>query len=115
LIGNHTYSHPGLVAFVLGGGDAAADLLRTDALIRPFVDGRPVLFRPPYGNWREKEALDSDRDKDTSVVADRLNRGGRLADYLGPVNWDVCAEDWECWRQRLSAEEAAWRYVAEAE
>jgi peptidoglycan/xylan/chitin deacetylase (PgdA/CDA1 family) len=115
LIGNHTYTHPGLVAFVLGGGDAADELLRTDALIRPFAGAGPVLFRPPYGNWREKVAPGDDRDQDVSVVAERLNRDGRLAGYVGPVNWDVCAEDWECWRQRLPAEEAARRYVAEVE
>jgi peptidoglycan/xylan/chitin deacetylase (PgdA/CDA1 family) len=114
LIGNHTYSHPGLVSLALAGGDVVGELKRTDDIIRPYVSSEAVLFRPPYGNWREK-APDSDADKDTSLVADILNRSGQLVDSVGPINWDIVAEDWACWRQGISAEECAHRYLAEAE
>jgi peptidoglycan/xylan/chitin deacetylase (PgdA/CDA1 family) len=113
-IGNHTWSHPGLVSVAVSGGDVVGELARTDALIRPHVAGGVVFFRPPYGNWREK-ARDGKTDKGTSVVCRLLNRCGRFKDYVGPVNWDVCAEDWECWRQGLAPEEAARCYLAEAE
>ncbi len=114
LIGNHTYSHPGLVSLALAGGDVAGELKKTDDIIRPYVSGEVVLFRAPYGNWREK-APESDEDQEVSLIADILNRDGRFADYVGPINWDIVAEDWDCWRQGVSAEECARRYLAESE
>jgi peptidoglycan/xylan/chitin deacetylase (PgdA/CDA1 family) len=115
LIGNHTYSHPGLVSLALGGGDVVGELKRTDEIIRPYVSSEVVFFRAPYGNWREKVGPDSEEDKTTSLVADILNRDGGFEDYVGPINWDIVAEDWACWRQGISAEECARRYLVETE
>ena len=115
LIGNHTYSHPGLVRLVLEGGDAAAELCKTHELIAPFANGGPVYFRPPYGNWREKSDPDGPEDAPTSVVAAALDGDATFSNYLGPVLWEIVAEDWECWRQDVSPEECARRYVDEAE
>ncbi len=115
LIGNHTFSHPGLVALAEADGDVVGELARTDAVIRPFVATPFVLFRAPYGNWRQKAAPDGEEDRPTSVVADLLNRSGRFPDYVGPVNWDITAEDWECWKRGEAAEECARRYCREAE
>ncbi len=115
LIGNHTYSHPGLVTLALAGGDVVGELARTDRIIRPYISSEVVYFRAPYGNWREKSQPDSDEDKDTSIVADILNRSGQFPNYVGPVNWDITGEDWECWRQDISAEECARRYLVETE
>jgi peptidoglycan/xylan/chitin deacetylase (PgdA/CDA1 family) len=114
LIGNHTYSHPGLVSFALDGGDVVGELKKTEDIIRPHVTGEAILFRAPYGNWREKKP-DSDEDRETSIVADILNRSGQFADYVGPINWDIVAEDWACWREGVSAEECASRYLSETE
>ena len=114
-IGNHTYSHPGLVALAEAGGDVVGELVRTDALIRPYLARGPALFRAPYGNWRRKAAPDCTEDEPTSVVAAILNRSDRLRHYTGPVNWDICAEDWACWEQGVSPAEAAERYLREVE
>jgi peptidoglycan/xylan/chitin deacetylase (PgdA/CDA1 family) len=114
LVGNHTYRHPGLVSLALAGGDVAGELKKTDAVIRPYVSSAAVLFRAPYGNWREKKP-DSDEDRDLSLVADILNGSGQFTDYVGPINWDIVAEDWACWREGVSAEECARRYLAETE
>jgi peptidoglycan/xylan/chitin deacetylase (PgdA/CDA1 family) len=114
LIGNHTYSHPGLVSLALAQADVIGELKKTDDLIRPYASSAAMLFRPPYGNWREKKP-DSDEDRDVSIVADILNRSGQFADYVGPINWDIVAEDWDCWRQGISAVECAHRYLAEIE
>jgi peptidoglycan/xylan/chitin deacetylase (PgdA/CDA1 family) len=114
LIGSHTYSHPGLVSLVLEGGDVLGELARTDRLIRPYLDDDVIFFRPPYGNWRER-LEPGGPDREESVVADVLNRSGRFADYVGPVNWDITGEDWEFWRQELSPEECARRYLEETE
>jgi peptidoglycan/xylan/chitin deacetylase (PgdA/CDA1 family) len=45
-IGNHTYNHPKLTT--LTRARIKDELLKTEALIAPFMHGRK-LFRPPYG------------------------------------------------------------------
>jgi peptidoglycan/xylan/chitin deacetylase (PgdA/CDA1 family) len=115
IIGNHTYSHPGLVQLVLSGGDVTNELLQTDEIIRPHTAGDTVYFRPPYGNWRQKGRPDGPEDAPRSVVADALNRCAKLSHYVGPVLWDIVAEDWDCWRRRLSPEESAQRHLTEIE
>jgi peptidoglycan/xylan/chitin deacetylase (PgdA/CDA1 family) len=111
LVANHTWSHPGLVALALSGGDVIGEIERADAALG--VGRAKVFVRAPYGDWREKGPAGP--DKPTSVVAALPNACSRFPRHVGPVNWDVCAEDWECWRQGLSAEEAARRHLAEIE
>lgn len=115
IIGNHTYSHPGLVRFVLEGGDAAAELRKTHELIAPGSADGCLYFRPPYGNWRQKSDPSGPEDARTSVVADALAGEPDFDRYIGPVLWDIVAEDWECWRRDVSPRECANRYLAEAE
>ncbi len=113
LVGNHTWSHPGLVALALSGGDVVGEVERADAVLGE--NGREQIFlRAPYGNWRETEGPGG-RDKPVSLVAGLLNASGRFPSHVGPVNWDVCAEDWKCWQQGLSAKEAARRYLEQVE
>jgi peptidoglycan/xylan/chitin deacetylase (PgdA/CDA1 family) len=111
IIGNHTYSHPGLVTLAKAGGDVVAELARADAVIRPFVRHGTMFFRPPYGSWREKSRPDGPEDAPTSIVAEKLRAGGLFADFVGPIKWDIVGEDWECWRQGLSVEEVARRHI----
>ena len=107
LIGNHTYSHPGLVALAQAGGDVVGEVARTDELIRSAVAGPTIFLRAPYGNWREKVAPDSEIDKPTSIVAEILNRSGRFPHYIGPINWDISSLDWEFWGRGDPAERCA--------
>ncbi len=115
LIGNHTYSHPGLMTLLKAGGDVVAEVARADAVIRPFVTGGRVLLRPPYGSWREKTRPDGPEDAPTSPVAECLRRSGKLTDYVGPIKWDIVGEDWECWRRGASEEECARRHIEAVE
>jgi peptidoglycan/xylan/chitin deacetylase (PgdA/CDA1 family) len=115
VIGNHSYSHPGLVQLVLEGGDAATELRKTHELIAPFTEGGPVYLRPPYGNWREKSDPNGPEDAPTSVVAEALDGDKTFSNYIGPVLWEIVAEDWECWRQGVSPKECARRYLDEAQ
>ena len=85
--------------------DAVSCLVRLDEHVDRFVH--------PFLNIMVLQLFDE--DKDTSIVADILNRSGQFPDYVGPVNWDIVAEDWACWRQGISAEECAQRYLAETE
>jgi peptidoglycan/xylan/chitin deacetylase (PgdA/CDA1 family) len=109
-IGNHTYSHPGLVALAEAGGDVVDEVARTDRLIRPHVPDGPVFFRAPYGNWRQKRP-ETGLDLDESIVAGVLNRSGRFPEYVGPVNWDISAADYDFWRCGATAEECAAAYL----
>jgi peptidoglycan/xylan/chitin deacetylase (PgdA/CDA1 family) len=109
-IGNHTYSHPGLVALAEAGGDVVGEVARADALVRPHAPDAVVFFRAPYGNWRQKSP-GTDQDRDTSIVADVLNRSGRFPGYVGPVNWDLSAADYDFWKRGAAAEECAAAYL----
>jgi peptidoglycan/xylan/chitin deacetylase (PgdA/CDA1 family) len=111
LIGNHTYSHPGLVSLALSGGDVIGEIARTDEIIGPYIDPDVRFFRAPYGNWRETDPSAGGADKPTSVVADILNGDRRLRPYVGPINWDISGEDYDFWRRRLTAEACARTYL----
>jgi peptidoglycan/xylan/chitin deacetylase (PgdA/CDA1 family) len=115
LVGNHTYSHPGLVSLALSGGDVVAEVARGDEVIRPYVSGGVVYFRAPYGNWREKRAPGSAEDRAVSIVAEALNRSGRFRRDVGPVNWDISGHDYDYWREGASAEACAREYLERIE
>ncbi len=115
LIGNHTYNHPGMVEFVQGGGDIVAEVVRTHEIIQKFVSGDCVFLRPPYGSWRQKSRPDGPQDYPTSIVAERLNASGQFPQYIGPIKWDIVGEDWHCWREGITPEEASRRHIEAAE
>jgi peptidoglycan/xylan/chitin deacetylase (PgdA/CDA1 family) len=115
LIGNHTYSHPGLVALAEGGGDVIGEVAKTDALIRPYVSASGIFLRAPYGNWRQKDPQNGREDLPTSIVANILNRSGRFPNYVGPVNWDISAADFDYWRRGATAAECAEAYLQKIE
>jgi peptidoglycan/xylan/chitin deacetylase (PgdA/CDA1 family) len=114
LIGNHTWSHPGLVKLAREEGDVVSELARTAEVVRPFACDGPILFRPPYGSWRERPGGPGTPEKRTSIVRKILERAS-LPPHVGPVGWDIVAEDWECWRQGLSVEETCRRHLEEIE
>src|SRR5262249_29626070 len=62
------------------------------------------------GNWRQKRP-GTEQDRDTSVVAEVLNRSGRFPDNVGPVNWDISAADYDFWKRGAPAEECAAAYL----
>ena len=99
LIANHTYDHPNLVQYRSVGGDVAAQITRTDALIRNWIDAPTVFFRPPYGSWN-------------SAVASELN--GHLTaslSHFGPIGWDIDGGDWDFWRNGGSPSDCAVQYL----
>ncbi len=105
-LGNHTYSHTCLVALAESGGDVVGEVARTDALIRRHVRKPVVFLRAPYGNWRPG----IHRNSGNSRVADILNRSARFADYLGPINWDISAADYDFWKRDAPPEKCAGAY-----
>ena len=114
LVGNHTFSHPPLVALAESGGDVVGEVGRTDELLRSIVGGPVCYFRAPYGNWRQSVELSPGyrRDLPWSILASLLNATGRFSHVVGPIGWDVDGGDWACWRMGISPEEAARRHIA---
>jgi peptidoglycan/xylan/chitin deacetylase (PgdA/CDA1 family) len=99
LIGNHTYHHPGLVDLVKRGGDVAAELIQTDAVIREFLTDGLAFFRPPYGSWREPACDPLANRAAKSPVAAILNQIELCRHYVGPIKWDIVGEDWKFWEE----------------
>jgi peptidoglycan/xylan/chitin deacetylase (PgdA/CDA1 family) len=104
LVANHTFDHPSLPAFVASGGDARAQLARTDEAIRDYVEGPVTFCRAPYGDWRL-------RGQARSNVAANLNRSSLASSHVGPIGWDIDAGDVGFWRDGRPAEECARAYL----
>jgi peptidoglycan/xylan/chitin deacetylase (PgdA/CDA1 family) len=99
LIGNHTYDHPQIVDYLSNGGDVVLQVSRTDGVIRNWIDGPVVYFRPPYGAW-------------SADVARTLNANLTVSlSHVGPVDWDVDGGDWNCWAQNLDPSQCAANYM----
>jgi peptidoglycan/xylan/chitin deacetylase (PgdA/CDA1 family) len=105
LLANHAYHHLDLEDLAAAGGDVAGEVLRTDTLIRPHLkDARGMaFFRAPYGAWSRMLARTLNADCTAALAA------------LGPIDWDVDGGDWRCWRDGLSPEACAGRYLREVE
>lgn len=54
-IGNHTYSHPAYFGF-FGTKRIIEELEHTDNLLKKYLGGKPLMFRPPYGVTTPKMA-----------------------------------------------------------
>jgi peptidoglycan/xylan/chitin deacetylase (PgdA/CDA1 family) len=94
LVGNHTWHHWHLPDALSTGGDVVGELASTDALLDE-APGEPVLFRPPYGDWSPEVAA--------ALNAAPLPGAG----WVGPVGWDIDADDWVLWERRATPDEAA--------
>jgi len=101
LIGNHTYEHPDMPYYLSENGDVINQVLRTDSIIKKYVDGKTVFFRSPYGKWSKE-------------VANELNLHLLSTfNHVGPINWDVGGIDCWYWKNGKSVEEAVTRYLEE--
>ncbi len=101
IVGNHTYDHPDMPVYVSVDGDVIDQVLRTDALIKPYVD-HAVYFRPPYGKW-------------SAEVAEQLNSSMLTANHIGPVHWEVAGIDCYYWYNNWAVADAAKRYLDDIE
>jgi peptidoglycan/xylan/chitin deacetylase (PgdA/CDA1 family) len=115
VVGNHTYNHPGLVDLAVSGGDVVGEVATADEIIKSYVSRERVFLRPPYGSWRQQTRPNGPQDFATSIVADALNGSGRFTNYVGPISWDIVAEDWHSWREGISPDECARKYLAATE
>jgi peptidoglycan/xylan/chitin deacetylase (PgdA/CDA1 family) len=99
LIGNHTYDHPNLVELYDVGGNVVSQVMRTDGLIRNWIDSPVVYFRPPYGAWDPR-------------IAAALNANLTAAlSHVGPIGWDLDGGDWACWKDGRDPDACAADYL----
>jgi peptidoglycan/xylan/chitin deacetylase (PgdA/CDA1 family) len=96
-IANHTQDH-----CHLPGQTNAENLIwevkaTQDILDRHICDG-VFLFRAPYGEW-------------DGTVLGRLGAAMGLGKVVGPINWDVDGNDWDCWRNMATPQACANRYL----
>ena len=97
LIGNHTWSHPELNDLTVE--EVVSEVAQAHRSIREATGVAARYFRAPYGRW-SPDAL-------AALNADPVTAG-----YVGPVNWDVSAEDWAFWRDGSAPEDCAAAYRA---
>jgi len=98
LIGNHTYEHPDMPYYVSVNGNIQDQIMRTDAVIKPYINNT-IYFRAPYGKW-------------TPEVAAELNANPLCAvNHLGPIHWDIGGVDCWYWQTGKSVDDALAAYI----
>jgi peptidoglycan/xylan/chitin deacetylase (PgdA/CDA1 family) len=100
LIANHTYHHPELPPYIAGGGDPVIQILRTDDLIKSYVDGPITFVRPPYGSWSPDVARALNGNLETALA------------HAGPINWDIDGGDWTYWQNGGTPDDCAANYLS---
>lgn len=119
-IAHHTVSHPNLAQSKFQDrGNLFAEMKRGATMLDPFMTrGQGKYFRAPYGAWSSSHAA-------------KLNADPQLAEFVGPIFWDIGGElrpkrpasavdiqsaaDWDCWSKGLSAQVCAAGYLKETE
>jgi len=99
LIGNHTYSHPDMPYYQSIDGELQYQIIRTDLLIKKYLKGNKIYFRPPYGKW-------------SAEVSDELNSNILSSiNHIGPIHWDIAGIDCYYWDNGFSLEDTVDRYI----
>ena len=97
-IGNHTQDHchlPGETSVA----NLAFEVKTTQDILDRHVCDNVFLFRAPYGEWN------------AAVVA-RVNAMMGFNKVVGPINWDVDGNDWDCWQKKTSPDACTNAYLA---
>lgn len=103
IIANHTFEHPDLPYYVSLNGDICDQVIRTNAIIAPYVNSEKTYFRAPYGKWSPE------------VTAD-LNTNLKSSHHtIGPVHWDIPGIDCYYWKLGKTVEETVGKYLEEIE
>jgi peptidoglycan/xylan/chitin deacetylase (PgdA/CDA1 family) len=101
IIGNHTYSHPDLPYYQSVDGEIHYQIIRTDLVIRKFINQKKVFFRAPYGKW-------------SAEVADELNSNMLSSlNHIGPIHWDIEGIDCFYWKNEWTVDDAVTKYLEE--
>ena len=96
-VGNHTQDHCHLRA-QKSVANLEWEFKTTQDILDKHICDQVYLFRAPYGEW------------DGGVVG-RINAAMGFNKIVGPINWDVDGEDWDCWHKNLKPEDCARKYL----
>ncbi len=101
IVANHTFEHPDMPYYCSVNGDVQDQIVRTNSVIRPYVNSELVYFRAPYGKW-------------SAEVADELNENLKSSVNLcGPIHWEIPGIDCHYWNIGNSVEQAIEAYLIE--
>lgn len=94
-IANHTQDHCHMTGQSME--DAIWEVKTTQDLLDKHICDNVYLMRAPFGEW-------------SGTVASRVNSMMGFPKLIGPINWDVDGNDWDCWQKGTSPESCASKY-----
>ena len=101
LVANHTYEHPDMPYYQSVNGNIQDQIMRTDAVIRKYINSPITYFRSPYGKWSKEVASDLNANLLTAL------------NHVGPIRWDMGGIDCYYWQLDRSVNEAYSDYLKE--
>ncbi|HTQ27755.1 MAG TPA: polysaccharide deacetylase family protein [Puia sp.] len=104
IVGNHSFDHPFMTRlYQHSSHECIMEITRTTNLIKNLVPDHTMFFRAPYGDW----------SPELSAVMNKELKDGM--NYIGPIHWDINANDWACWDKGETPESCAEKYLREIE
>lgn len=101
IVANHTYDHPDIPYYCSVDGDIQDQVIRTNAVIREYINGQTVFFRPPYGKWSPEVAAELNLNILSAV------------NHVGPVYWDIPGIDCYYWKNGKTVDETCDKYLSD--
>jgi peptidoglycan/xylan/chitin deacetylase (PgdA/CDA1 family) len=96
-IANHTQDHCHLPGQSME--DLQWEVKTTQDLLDKHICDNVYLLRAPFGEWN------------ASVVT-KVNAMMGFTKIIGPINWDVDGNDWDCWQKGTSPDACANKYMS---
>ena len=106
VVGKYAYEHPDVLQSLKEhhdfiGGNVQDQIIRTDLLIKKFINSNIIYLRSPYGKWSVEVAA----DLNSNIMA-TLN-------HIGPIYWDIGGVDCYYWQLNRSVADAVSAYYKE--
>ena len=99
IVANHTFSHPVMTRLFSTGEDFLKEIEDTELAILPYISGKNIYFRSPYGNWKPEMSV-------------KFNANNKCTlNYIGPCYYDIDGSDWLYWQKQKTAKECADNYL----
>jgi MYXO-CTERM domain-containing protein len=97
-VANHTQDHCHLPGET-NVADLTWELQTTQTILDRHICDGVFLFRAPFGEWN-------------ATVAGRVTSAPGLNKLIGPINWDVDGNDWDCWQKKKTPQACVDGYLA---
>jgi len=95
-IANHTQDHCHMPGQNMA--DAIWEVKTTQDILDRHICDNVYLLRAPFGEWN-------------ATVVSRVNSMMGFNKIVGPINWDVDGNDWDCWQKGTSPDACATGYL----